>query len=180
VVIVPSDRVWEGCSRSLQAREKRSSWSFRNQALVFNAYTLSFGEYVEKFPGKIAADWHSHCLDEHPAVDARESEIPLENINSKILFISSKKDEVWPSLIMSRQFISRLQAEGKAFESDIFPEAGHSIVGDRSFQVFLFPKYANAEGESSILETGYATIETQRRTVEFLKKNLLLCKEKCG
>lgn len=172
VAIVPSDRVWEGYGRNPLPGEIPSSWQYKNNPLPFIKYKMSYGDFAAKNPGQNGAAWHQASIDATSKADLEKCNIPVENIKSKVLLLSSGKDEVWPSASMSQRFAARMKAKKKSVESVIYPKAGHSIVGDGGFPVFLFPEVSSKEGEEFVMETGYATIDAMNRTVNFLKKNL--------
>lgn len=60
---------------------------------------------------------------------AKAAAIPVEKIQGRILLLSGDDDQVWPSRLMSRLIVRRLQAAHfpHSFEHISFPGAGHLI-----------------------------------------------------
>lgn len=92
VVLVPGDGVFAGLTDALTT----SSWTWRNEPLPFLPVPWNVtGDLIADNLRAVFAASRS-ALPEHP-----DAAIAVENINWPILFVSAKKDEMWPSREMS-------------------------------------------------------------------------------
>jgi dienelactone hydrolase len=118
--IVPSSVVWQGINYA-NFMDNKSSFSL-------NGKPMDYVPYDNSAPFKSVLDLYQRSLAkaaEHP-----DAIIPVERINGPVLLVSGADDGLWPSAMMARQVITRLDANRFRFahrQLD-YPNAGHAIA----------------------------------------------------
>jgi pimeloyl-ACP methyl ester carboxylesterase len=130
VALSPSSVVWPGIpKKGVDMRTaRRSSWAFRGKGLPFvpdgisswNSWTL-----LSTFLFGTLHKAYEKALQDKS--QGEEAIIPVEKIQGAILLISGRRDQMWPSTLMSEQIMSRLSAKGFAHHHEhIVFDTGHN------------------------------------------------------
>jgi hypothetical protein len=108
VAIAPSSVVFPGSPASkLDAlRGQHSSWSLGGYELAFVPAPYGWATLRGMITGKYTPMFETAL---RHARRVKEAAIPVENIQSPILLVSFKRDQVWPSSLMSEQIMQRLR-----------------------------------------------------------------------
>lgn len=163
VACVPSDVVWAGYGRQPAPGELLSSWSFQGRPLPF----IPYDRYEEVFNGRAtAAQVHVRSRTAAPPAVVAASRIPVGQIAGPVLLLGAGRDEVWPSLAMSRNIRAAYRRSGrsKLLEVGEYSEAGHNICGTGAIP-------ARADGRDGG-STARATGAAFRKTLNFLEARL--------
>jgi uncharacterized protein len=126
VAIAPSSVVFPGPpSGKLDAlRGQHCAWNLNGHELAFVPMAYSWTTLRGMISGK-RTRMFEQALRNAPRV--KEAAIPVEKIGGPILLASFTRDEIWPSTLMSRQIVQRLQDSGFRlhYEHTAY-DAGHS------------------------------------------------------
>jgi pimeloyl-ACP methyl ester carboxylesterase len=128
VAIVPSHVSFPGLTMTMD----HSSWIYNNEEIPY----VPANERI--IPAATRGDLHtmfSIMLEDATLMEVNNAEIPVENINGSILIMSARKDEAWPSLVMSNKIIERLNNKN-------FPHYYEHIIsdGDHASPLEKFPE----------------------------------------
>lgn len=120
VAAVPSSVVWQGINYA-NYMDNKSSFSLGGKPLPYVPYDTSaaFKGVLDLYQRSLAK------IAEHS-----DAVIPAERINGPVLLISAADDALWPSSVMAKQVIDRLDSKHFRFEHrqlDL-PGAGHAIA----------------------------------------------------
>jgi dienelactone hydrolase len=163
VACVPSDLVWAGYGRAPAPGELLSSWSFEGKPLPFIAYD----RYEEVFSGRVtAAQVHVRSRAAAPPAAIAAARIPVDRIVGPVLLLGGGRDEVWPSLAMSRNIQAAYRGSGRGILIEVgeYPEAGHTICGTGAT-----PGRADGNDGAATARASGAAFE---RTLAFLRNRL--------
>ncbi len=132
----PSGIVWQGISQKPKSYlgEPRSSWSFKDAPVPFIEYSRPrLKETVElfgSFLGRPAAlsPLYERALGDRVAVE--RAFIAVERINGPVLLISGTDDRLWPSYLLSKMVMERLEAHNHPYDDEhlSYERAGHAIT----------------------------------------------------
>ncbi|MEM9579299.1 MAG: acyl-CoA thioester hydrolase/BAAT C-terminal domain-containing protein [Pseudomonadota bacterium] len=109
VAVVPSNVVWQSPQVSLLPR---SSWALEGQAVPFLRYDMVSIRAI-----RAALDYNNALALHEAAIAASadgSAEIPVEDISQQVLLQAATRDQIWPSVAMSRQVVRRANANGRA------------------------------------------------------------------
>lgn len=179
VACVPSDVVWEGYGigdgrnrpgSTLQWPARRSSWSWRGEALPyvplhsFEDKSRSWFDNTERYDVSRA---------EHPA-EAREAAIPIERSNARFLLLGGGRDEVWSSGRMAAALKARMAQAGKGARATLvtYRTAGHQICGDGTYPTHIWADASTDPRRKDPVAEGAAAADAWRKTKRFLKSAL--------
>ena len=113
-----------------------SSWNFNEEQVPFVPMTWA------ATPSAMKQDLHSAfsiMLQDDNAV--KKAEIPVENINGSVLFLSATEDELWPSELMSEKMMNRLERHDFPYFYNHIPiEGGHTEPLNHFDEIFSFLK----------------------------------------
>ena len=104
VAIGPSSVVWPGMVDSLG--RQHSAWSERGKELPFVNIPYSFASVKGMLFHESTRVFEKALKD---TTQVQAASIPVEKIQAPILLISFKRDQVWPSNLMCRKIVERLQ-----------------------------------------------------------------------
>lgn len=132
VAYVPSGVVFPGIG-SFEPGKRRSSWSYRGEALAFAQAEPTEDVLAEIARCKEAGEpvsyraWYLSFLRE--AVGTEQATIPVEKINGSVLLISGGDDQLWPSDVLAEQVKERLMRVSHPHEVVHlkYDRAGHAI-----------------------------------------------------
>lgn len=106
VAVAPSHVVWQAPHVSLQ---RRSSWSFRGEALPFVQYPWLTPHIAAAFSEvRMTTPLHNQALRNTDEVES--AHIAVENIDIPVLLMGARNDPVWPSDEMAGAVLERAQA----------------------------------------------------------------------
>jgi hypothetical protein len=150
VAYSPSSVVFQGIPKVFWP--PRSSWTYEKKPLPFVPYDYSRG-----VDPKNLLPLYELSLKQANAVKA--AEIPVERINGPILLLTGKHDKMWPSAQMCESICQRLRVSKFAheFEHVAYEDAGHTLSE-------YYTLGGSTEGNK------HARLDSQRRTIEFLRR----------
>jgi uncharacterized protein len=132
IAIAPSSVVLPGpVARKLEALGgQHSPWSWKGKELPFVPMAYSLTSLRGLMTGK-QTKMVEKALRNTRRVE--EATIPVENIRGSILLVSFKRDDVWPSVLMSEQMVRRLRDNQFRFSCEHASyDAGHCEWGIES------------------------------------------------
>jgi dienelactone hydrolase len=117
VALSPSSVVWSGIpkNRFNLSSAPKSSWSFGGEGLPFLPVAFSRSDWWSLLTLRLK-DKSVEALRNTELVNA--ARIPVENGQCPILLLSGRRDQVWPSTMMSEQIVNQLDkaAYGYSYE----------------------------------------------------------------
>ena len=161
---VPTDVVWQGYGRNLDANDHSSSWSFEGNPLPF----VPLLPYAEgKYRQNVDRYNASRELNSN---EVPSSTIPIENSPAKFLLLGSDQDEIWASGAMTRSLVARMKAADRSADvhAVVYPRAGHQICTNGTYPARL---YAEDTGDRTLkdpTEEGAAAADAWFRRIAFL------------
>ncbi len=126
IAIAPSSVVFPGPPTStLDAlRAQHSAWSFNGQELSFVPMPYSWTTLRGLITGQRTRMFEKALRN---SGRVKKAAIPVERIKGPILLVSFKRDQVWPSTLMSEQIVLRLRDNKFRFHYEHAAyDAGHS------------------------------------------------------
>lgn len=125
VALSPSSVVWSGIPRNKfdLSQYGKSSWSYQGHGLPFVSAQFSRSDWWRLLTLRLK-DKAMEALQNSKAVEA--AAIPVEESQCPILLLSGRRDNVWPTTMMSEQIMHRLdsKAYGYRYEHEAF-DTGH-------------------------------------------------------
>jgi uncharacterized protein len=108
IAIDPSSVVFPGPPNSIldALRKQHSAWSSGGLEVPFVHIPYSWTTIRGMFSGKRTQMFEDALKD---SLQVNAAAIPVEKINSNVLLVSFKRDQVWPSTLMCDQIVKRLR-----------------------------------------------------------------------
>lgn len=134
VLLSGSDRVLEGLGKQNRPAQK-SSWLYSGKDVPYTPMDgLSFMEYLKmawnlfKVPPQLR-DMYLRSVKNKQTGD--QGLLRIENISTKILFLSGEDDNLWPSTVMAQNLETQFRKEGldDLLKHTSYSGAGHAILG---------------------------------------------------
>ena len=136
--IAPSDVIWEGWGDGVTLGTT-SSYSWEGTPLAYVPYSDNWYRETAKF-GRGERGRLRTPMEEgrraHPerVVDAR---IPVEQFPGALLLAGGEQDDLWAAAHMAQNMAERRAESGLATELLVFPDAGHTLIGDGQNPIIL-------------------------------------------
>ena len=133
VGITPSSVIWQGIpsSRLNIGKNPKSSWSFDGIGLPYVPSSLSSKDWLALLTSRLCKIAEKDLKN---AAQLNEAQIPVERIQGKILLISAKKDQLWPSTYMCEQMMKRLVDNGFSypFRHEVYDKGHSGLMMDKN------------------------------------------------
>lgn len=130
IAVVPSHVVFQASNITLVSH---SSWEYDGQEVPFVPYRrLSMATIKGILSGEAYEylDMHVEALENNEAANA--ARIKVENSKAAILLISGKQDQVWPSTLMCREVVQRLDEMNYRYPYEHFEmDVDHYVLDHR-------------------------------------------------
>lgn len=113
----PSSVVWRGVpSPDAPNAEPRSAWTLAGRPLPFQVDVPDPSQPTRRSFERAAAN--------------PEARIAVEDIHGRVLLVSSKADQIWPSDVYADEIAARLRSEGRPPAWNVqFADASHLLMG---------------------------------------------------
>ncbi|MEO1323466.1 MAG: acyl-CoA thioester hydrolase/BAAT C-terminal domain-containing protein [Pseudomonadota bacterium] len=166
--IAPSDVVWEGWGDRVKLGTT-SSYSWEGEPLAYVPYSDNWYRETAKFGrgerGRLRTPMDEGRWENPERVAA--ARIPIEQYTGAVLVAGGEQDDLWSAGHMSQNMAERRAEAGLATELLVFPDAGHTLLGDgQNPIVFLF------ENDEARPILANAQTKTWQATLEFFEKAL--------
>ena len=166
--IAPSDVVWEGWGDQVELGTT-SSYSWNGEPLPYVPYSDNWyrenGKFGRGERGRLRTpmdEGRSENLDKVAA-----ARIPIEQYPGAVLVAGGEQDDLWSAGHMSRNIAERRAEAGLKTELLVFPNAGHTLMGDGQNPVVLL--FENDEVRPVLAK---AQSKTWQVTLEFFQTAL--------
>lgn len=134
VALAPSAYVWEGAIRDpavtgiASIKSNRSSWSYHGKPLPFvtKVITADTKRRIQQDGSVDTIEFYRPALDDETAL--APARIPVENIATPLLLVSSSGDRMWPSSIQAEQVCTAVRRLKRICDHLQYEEAGHLIL----------------------------------------------------
>lgn len=124
VAIAPSAYVFWGIYGPGGKEQRTSSWSRRGKDVPFAPMVSSKEKVIKAMQTHKFLTIYSEAI---AAPDAVRAEIKIEHAKAPILFVSGKRDELWPSYKMAKSMVKRLKENGYAYHYEhLSYDTGHN------------------------------------------------------
>lgn len=166
--IAPSDVVWEGWGDGVKLGTT-SSYSWEGEPLAYVPYSDNWYRETAKFGrgerGRLRTPMEEGRRDNPKRV--AEARIPIEQYTGALLVAGGEQDDLWSAGHMAQNMAERRAENGLATELLVFPDAGHSLIGDGQNPIILL--YEADEVRPSLAK---AQNRTWRTTLELFDNAL--------
>ncbi|MEM1151129.1 MAG: acyl-CoA thioesterase/BAAT N-terminal domain-containing protein [Pseudomonadota bacterium] len=167
--IAPSDVVWEGWGEGVPLGTT-SSYSWQDEPLTYVAYGESWFRETAKFGrgerGRLRTPMdEGRWTNPQSVVAAR---IPIETYRGALLVSGGEQDDLWSAGHMAQNIAERRAESGLVTELLVFPDAGHTLIGDGQSPILLIyePEEARAVTAKAQSETWQATLDLFRNALQ--------------
>jgi len=166
--IAPSDVVWEGWGDRVKLGTT-SSYSWQGEPLAYVPYSDNWYRETAKFGrgerGRLRIPMDEGRWENPERVAA--ARIPIETYSGALLVAGGEQDDLWSAGHMSQNIAERRAEAGLATELLVFPDAGHTLLGDGQNPIVLL-----FEGDEARPILAKAQSEIWQTTLEFFDNAL--------